>query len=137
MQLTSFDRWLRKRFLYETHIKTLRPAEEVPKRIKVVNLEETPMSRFRHLYIGRNSKDIDELIKHLSDNTQTFTTDIVERKSWYLPIITPEGKSFTWSLASLLMTIIISVTVIFWVRNTLQNPKVRDGIQQALDLIDE
>lgn len=137
MQLTSFDRWLRKRFLYETHVRTLRPAEVVPKRIKVINLEESALSRYRHLYVGRRGEDIDELIRHLNSNTQTFSTDVVERKAWYLPIITPEGKSFTWSMISLFLTVAVSATVILWVGKTLQNPKVREGIQQALDLMHE
>ncbi len=28
MQLTRFDRWLREKFVYETHIQTLRPADD-------------------------------------------------------------------------------------------------------------
>lgn len=135
MQLTRFDRWLRETFVYETHIRTLRPAESVPKGIKAIDMPESPMNRYRHLYIARKSTDADALIKTLRDNTQMFTTEIIERKTWYTPIVAPEGKSVTWRLLSTLVTATIVITAGLWVRNLINDPKFRAAVDNAIELI--
>lgn len=96
MQLTRFDRWLREKYVYETHIHTLRPAEVLPKGIRVVDLPEVPGKRFRHLYIAASSKLADALISELKANGQMYSAQVVDRKAWYVPFIAPKGKSLTW-----------------------------------------
>ena len=59
MQLTRFDRWLREKFVYETHIQTLRPPESVPAGIRIVELPDAPGKRFKHLFVARNSRGQD------------------------------------------------------------------------------
>lgn len=135
MQLTRFDRWLRETFVYETHIRTLRPVEAIPMGIKAVEMPESPMHRYRYLYIARKGEQADELIKTLRENTQMFTTEIVERKTWYTPIVAPEGKSFTWRLLSTLVTVAIVLTVGLWVRNLIHDPKFRAAIDNAMELL--
>jgi hypothetical protein len=46
MQLTRLDRWLRERYVYETHVYTLRLPETVPAGVIAEELPESP---------GRNS----------------------------------------------------------------------------------
>lgn len=134
MQLTRFDRWLRETLVYETHIRTLRPVETVPKGIKAIDMPESPMQRYRHLYITRKSADADALIKILRENTQMFTTEVIERKNWYTPLVAPEGKSVTWRLLSTIVTVSIVLAVGLWVRNLLSDPKIREAIDHAIDL---
>jgi hypothetical protein len=134
MQLTRFDRWLRETLVYETHIHTLRPVENPPKGIKVIELPDSPMQRYRHLYISRKSADADALIKLLRDNTQMFTTEVIERKTWFTPLVAPEGKSVTWRLLSTIVTVSIVLAVGLWVRNLLSDPKIREALHHALEL---
>jgi hypothetical protein len=135
MQLTQFDRWLREVFVYETHIRTLRPAESTPRGIRAVELPESPMQRYRHLYIARKSSDADALIQQLRENTQMFTTEIVERKKWYTPIIAPRDKSFTWRLLSICVTVSVTLALILWIQRLLNDPEFRNAIDNARDLI--
>jgi hypothetical protein len=100
MQLTRFDRWLREKFVYETHIYTLRPPQSLPPQIRAEDLPDEPGKRFKHRFITSNSRAADELIQLLKSNSQMFSTQIVDRHRWYTPIIAPQGKSFTWSLIS-------------------------------------
>lgn len=135
MQLTRFDRWLREVFVYETHIRTLRPAESVPKRIKAIEYPESPMHQYRYLYIARKSRDADLLIQQLRENTQMFTTDIVERKRWFTPIVAPAEKSVTWRLVSTFVIVCVSAAILVWVRSLIENPDFMDAIRQARELI--
>ena len=59
MQLTRFDRWLREKFVYETHIQTLRPPETVPAGMRVVELPDVPGKRYKHLFVTGSSKVAD------------------------------------------------------------------------------
>ncbi len=134
MQLTRFDRWLRETFVYETHIRTLRPVESVPKGIRVIELPESPMQRYRHLYIADKSSDADVLINQLRENTQMFTTEIVELTKWYTPLIAPPGKSVTWRLLSICVITIITLSILIWVRSLMSDPEFRKSFQEALQL---
>lgn len=134
MQLTRFDRWLREVFVYEIHIRTLRPVDSIPKGIRAVELPESPMQRYRFLYIARKNRDADVLLKHLRDNTQMFTTEIIERKRWYTPIIAPDGKSFTWRLVSSVVISSSTFSIVLWVRGLLEDPKMRESLREALEL---
>lgn len=135
MQLTRFDRWLRETFVYETHVRTLRPVESIPKGIRSLELPEGPMQRYRYLYIARKSRDADILIKQLRENTQMFTTEIVERTTWYKPLIAPAHKSFTWRLLSALVTLAGILALLLWIRSLMHNPVVREAIEQARELM--
>jgi hypothetical protein len=135
MQLTRFDRWLREAFVYETYIRTLRPVESIPKGIRAIEMPESPMQRYRYLYIARKSSDADLLIIQLRKNSQMFTTEIVERKTWYKPLIAPPGKSFTWRLLSTFVTITVILAILLWIRSLMDNPVVREAIDQARDLM--
>lgn len=135
MQLTRFDRWLREVFVYEIHVRTLRPADSLPKGIRSVDLPESPLQRYRHLYIARKSSDADILIKQLRDNTQMFTTEIVERNTWYKPLIAPAHKSFTWRILSFLTTLTVTLVILYWIRSLMNTPVVIEAINQARDLM--
>ena len=92
MQLTRFDRWLREKFVYETHIHTLRPPESIPAGIRAVELPEAPGKRYKHLFIADSSKAADALIHQLKENSQMYTTQVVDRDAWFVPVHRPQGK---------------------------------------------
>ena len=135
MQLTRFDRWLRENFVYETHIQTLRPPDEVPAGVRIIDLPEVPGKRYKHLFVANSSKLADELINHLKDNGQMYTTQIVDRDAWFVPLIAPKEKSVTWWLVSV---VVISVSVFFvllYIKGLVADPEFRKNFAEALKLL--
>ena len=135
MQLTRFDRWLRETYVYETHIQTLRPPEEVPAGVRVVELPDVAGKRYKHLFVADSSKLADELIHHLKENGQMYTTQIVDRDAWFVPFIAPKDKSVTWWLVSVA---VISTSVFFallYVKGLVADPEFRENFAEALKLL--
>ncbi len=135
MQLTRFDRWLRERFVYETHIQTLRPPELVPPGVRVVDLPDLPGKRYKHLFVAGSSKLADELINHLKDNGQMYTTQIVDRDTWYVPFIAPKDKSVTWWLISVVLISISVFFVLLYVKGLAEDAEFRGQFMEALKLL--
>ena len=53
MQLTRLDRWLKERFIYETHIFTLRlPEGGLPSGVRVEEVEQKKSSDYKHRLIS-------------------------------------------------------------------------------------
>ncbi|NNC88143.1 MAG: hypothetical protein HKN82_06745 [Akkermansiaceae bacterium] len=95
MQLTKLDRWIRERFIYRTHIYTMRlPDIGVPAGVRIEELEESPTRRYRFRLVANADRDVESLLESLRDANQMFATRIVESNPWYKAIIAPEGKSF-------------------------------------------
>lgn len=135
MQLTRFDRWLRETFVYETHVQTLRPPEHIPNGIQAVELPDAPGKRYKYLYIAKNSHAADELITQLKEHNQMYTTQIVDRKAWFVPYIAPKGKSVTWWLFSV---VIISTSVFFvllYLKSLIQDPEFRKNFMETLEIM--
>ncbi len=134
MQLTRFDRWLRERFVYETHIQTLRPPEFIPAGIRAIDLPDEPGKRFKHLFIAKNSRHADELIRVLRENSQMYNTRIVDRDTWYVPFIAPKDKSLTWWLFSVAFIATTSFFVLLYIKGLVQDPEFRQNFMEALKL---
>jgi len=100
MQLTRFDRWLRQKFVYETHVYTMREVENLPRMVVGYKLPEKQGQRFHYKYVVRSNEVADALIAELNANSMMFNTRVVNRDSWYVPILAPEGKSPTWRIVS-------------------------------------
>jgi hypothetical protein len=135
MQLTRFDRWLREKFVYETHIHTLRPPDSLPAGIQSVELPEVPGKRYKHLFIARSSAAADELIRVLKENSQMYTTQIVDRDAWFVPFVAPKEKSVTWWLASVLVFSVSGFFVLLYIKGLVQDPEFRTNAMEALKLL--
>jgi len=135
MQLTRFDRWLREHFVYETHIKTLRAPETVPKGIRARQLPDIPGVRFKHLFIARNTKLADTFIASLRDANLMFFTSVVDRKAWFVPWIAPKNKSFTWIVAWIMLACIATFYAVQWLVGMLSQPAVRKVLSEALETL--
>lgn len=135
MQLTRFDRWLRERFVYETHIHTLRPPESIPDGIRAVELPEVPGKRYKHLFIAKSSKAADDLIQVLKESSQMYTTQIVDREAWYVPFVAPKEKSVTWWLVSVAFFTTSAFFVLLYIKGLVQDPEFRKNFMEALDLL--
>jgi hypothetical protein len=135
MQLTRFDRWLRKKFVYELHIQTLRPPEFIPAGIRAIDLPESPGRRYKHLYIAGSSKAADELIRVLKENNQMYNTQVVDRKSWYVPFIAPKEKSVTWWLFSMVVISISAFFALLYIKGLVENPEFRKNFMDAIKVM--
>ena len=135
MQLTRFDRWLREHFVYETHIKTLRAPEAVPRGIRAQQLPDIPGVRFKHLFIARNTKLADSFITSLRDANLMFFTSVVDRKAWFVPWIAPKNKSFTWIVAWIVLACVSTFYAVQWLVGMLSQPAVRKVLSEALETL--
>lgn len=135
MQLTRFDRWLREKFAYETHIRTLRLPDRIPPGIRVVDLPESAGSRYKHVLIARRSNDAEAVIEILRENSQMYATEIIDRNAWYLRYIAPEDKSISWWIIS---TTIIGISVFFalmYVKSLAEDPEFRQNFLEAIEIL--
>ena len=135
MQLTRFDRLLREHFVYETHIKTLRAPDSVPKGIRVEQLPDIPGVRYKHLFIARNSKLADSFIASLREDNLMFFTTMVDRKAWFVPWIAPNNKSLTWRLAWIVLAATSAFYVISYLVALLSQPEVRQMFAEAIEVL--
>ncbi len=135
MQLTRFDRWLREKFVYETHIQTLRPPEFIPAGVRVVEIPDVPGKRYKHLFVADSSRLADELINHLKENGQMYATQIVDRDTWYVPFIAPKEKSVTWWLISVVLISISVFFVLLYIKSLVEDAEFRGQFMEALKLL--
>ena len=132
MQLTRFDRWLRECFVNETHIRTLRAPDEIPKGVQSVELPEKPGARFKHLFIIRNPKTADSFINTLKDGNFMFSTTIEDRKAWHVPIIAPKNRSFTWRIVWLALAISASRLIVRLYQSVSQDSELPKILSDSL-----
>jgi hypothetical protein len=135
MQLTRFDRWLREKFVYETHIQTLRPPEAVPLGLRMVDLPDAPGQRYKHLIVARDSRLADALIRQLKEDGLMYTTRVVDRDAWFVPFLAPNGKSVTWWLISLVLISTSVISALFYLKGLLDDPEIRKNLLEALEII--
>lgn len=135
MQLTRFDRWLREKFVYETHIHTLRPPESIPAGVRAVELPDIPGKRYKHLFVASSSSLADELISQLKENSQMYTTQIVDRDAWYVPFVAPKDKSVSWWLISMVIIVTGVFFVLVYVKGLVEDPEFRKNFMEALEIL--
>lgn len=134
MQLTRFDRWLRETFCYEIHIRTLRPAESLPKGVVAAEQSEDPNKRYKCLYVIRKAKVADCFIEQLKEANQMFQTEIYERKGLVARLAAPAEKSVTWWLITTLIITASTITGVLYVLSLFSNPEFRQEFFEALKL---
>ena len=134
MQLTRFDRWLREKYVYETHIHTLRLPESLPAGIQTRNIPDVPGKRYKHLFVASRSRDADQLISQLRQDSQMYTTQIVDRSDWYVPFIAPKDKSVTWWLFSMAVIVISVFFALIYLKTLAEDPAFRANFMEALKL---
>ena len=135
MQLTRLDRWLRERFVYETHVYTLRLPEAVPPGVIAEELPESPGRRFKHRFILRSDAAVQALIEQLREGNQMFTTRVVDREAWYVPLIAPHGKSITWWFVWVGVTAAAVFGLVHLGRLAWANPELRKNVAEAFQIL--
>jgi len=135
MQLTRFDRWLRARFVHETHVYTLRPAVRVPAGIRHEELPAAVGKRYRHRYIAHRPELAQTLIAQLKEDSQMFATRVVDRKAWFVPYLAPKERSVTWWIAWKVVAIIAGIFILTLIKSLWDNPNMRANILDALKIL--
>lgn len=134
MQLTRFDRWLREKYVYETHIHTLRPPESLPEGIRAVEIPDVPGKRYKHLFVASSSTAADELLLQLKQNSQMYTTRIVDRDAWFVPFLAPKNKSVTWWLFSAVLFSVSAFSALLYLKGFAEDPEFRKNFMDAMKL---
>ena len=134
MQLTRFDRWLREKWVYETHIHTLRPPESLPRGVREVPIPDIPGKRYKHLFVAKSSKLADQLILQLKENSQMYTTQVVDRTGWYVPFIAPKDKSVTWWVISTALILVGIFFTLLYLKGFVEDANFRKNFADALKL---
>ena len=97
MQQTRLDRWLKEKFVLETHVLTLSEPPHVPAGVKLEPQELTMSNRFKFRMIVRDRRELERTLQALVDANQTFTTKVQPRKTVLRRVFDdPLGASFTW-----------------------------------------
>jgi hypothetical protein len=135
MQLTRFDRWLRERFVYQTHIHTLRLPESIPRGIHAVTLSNVADKRYKHLFIAHRSSAADAFIRQLKADNQMYTIQIIDRDAWYVPFIAPKEKSLTWTIFSIIVITTSVFFVLIYLKSLVENPEFRKNFLDALHIM--
>ena len=135
MPLTQFDRWLREKFIYRTHVYTMRlPESGVPSQVMVEELEDAPTRRYKYRLIVSAKRDLETLLAALRNGNQMFTTRVVETNPWYKPIIAPKGKSFFFRMFwwAVVLGLVIAAFVVGY--NILSNEELKSELMEAFNL---
>ena len=135
MQLTQFDRWRREKFIYRTHVYTMRlPESGVPSQVMVEELEDAPTRRYKYRLIVSAKRDLETLLAALRNGNQMFTTRVVETNPWYKPIIAPKGKSFFFRMFwwAVVLGLVIAAFVVGY--NILSNEELKSELMEAFNL---
>ena len=131
MQQTALDRWLKEHFVLETHVNCLSAPPYVPSGVKLQTLEINLKNRFRYKMIIRNRKELEKALQALTDANQTFTTQVLPRRSLARLIFDdPNGGSFTYKVLWLVLLAagVVSLVIYFpW--------SVVDKLQQAYEFL--
>ena len=134
MQLTKLDRWLKERFIYETHIFTLRlPECKLPKGVEIEDVEQSKSGDYRHRIMIKDNEIAQNVMKLLKEDHIMHATHVVEGKNWYNQRIAPEGKSFTYRWILRFFSIIIACAGAYGASKLWQNEELRSTIMDSIE----
>ena len=134
MQLTKLDRWLKERFIYETHIFTLRlPECKLPKGVEIEDVEQNKGGDYRHRIMIKDNEIAQNVINLLKEDHIMHATHVVEGKNWYNQRIAPEGKSFTYRWILRFISLIILSAGAYGVFKLSQNEELRSTIMDTIE----
>ena len=134
MQLTKLDRWLKERFIYETHIFTLRlPEGGLPSGVRVEDIEQNKGGDYRHRIMIKDNETAENVMKLLKEDHIMHATHVVEGENWYNQRIAPEGKSFTYRWILRFISLIILSAGAYGVFKLSQNEELRSTIMDTIE----
>ena len=135
MQLTKLDRWLKERFVYRTHLQTMRASEVVARGVKYQALPEMPGKRYRHLYICKTNQQAKEMVRILKEANLTFDASVVDSTAWYVKWIAPKDASLTWRIISIVTILSSCFFVARYLMELLSRPSVQKMLRESWETI--
>jgi len=135
MQLTHFDRWLRQKFVYQTHIHTLRPPAAIPAGVRALPKSTQASSRYPFHFVATSSAAADALIRQLKADGQMYTTRILNRDAWFVPLLAPKETSVTWWLFSTVLILVGVAYCVLGLKSLVEDPVFRQNILDSLRVI--
>lgn len=135
MQQTRFDRWLRERFVYEIHVYSMRSASKTPSGVKTRELPPAPGRQYTIHYIVRDKEKAAILIERLKSDGQMFTTRVLDRTSWFVPFIAPQGRSFSWRLIWALIYIAFALSLAYAASKAWENETFRNRVLESIEIM--
>ena len=99
------------------------------------NCPRRPGKRYKHLFIAGSSKAADELIRQLKENSQMYTTQVVDREAWYVPFIAPKEKSVTWWLFSVAVISTSAFFALLYLKGLVEDPEFRKNFMEAIEIM--
>lgn len=114
---------------------TISAPTVVPKGIRSSQLPDIPGRRYKHLFIARKNKAAEALLRQLKEDGQMFKTQIVDKKSWYVPLLAPKNKSVTWFIFTVAFVFISAFGILTYLAFLARNPEFRQNFSEALEIL--
>lgn len=134
MQLTKLDRWLKERFVYETHILTLRlPEDKLPTGVVLQDVEQNKGGDYKHRLIVKDNDLAGQMVTQLKESHIMHAVHVVEGHHWYNKRIAPEGQSFTYRWIFRFITMIMLSAGAYGMFKLSQNEELRATIMGAIE----
>ena len=132
--LTPVDHWLRQKFLYQTHVYTLRLPEKLPRGVKVRELPASPSNKFRYRIVASSNATTDKLVEKLGEAGLMFKTQVVERKTALKPIICPKGGSILLTVFWMFSMVGLTIGALKMFRILTSDPVFMANLRDAFSL---
>ena len=107
MQQTSFDRWLRKKYVYSTHVYCNTLPHTVPEGVTVDETSEEMGGRYLYRFTARSEQQLNELTAHLEVANITYTSRVADASGARGKMFNNPNKSFTMQISWLIFIIAI------------------------------
>jgi hypothetical protein len=112
MQQTSIDTWIRRKYVYVTHVYANTLPRTIPSGVKVE--ETTPEMGGMYLYrfTAHTDRELNELTAHLEVANITYTSRVDDEKGTANKLFNNPNRSFTMQIAWVI--VIISILAILF-----------------------
>lgn len=107
MQQTSFDRWLRKKYVYYTQVYCNTLPREMPDKISVEETTRETGGRYLYRLTTTDDSALVEVSKRLESENITYTSRVAEKAGMAARLFNDPFKSFTYRIAWAIFIIII------------------------------
>ena len=135
--LTPVDHWLREKFIFQTHIYTLRLPDKLPPGVSVRELPVSPSNKFRYRMVTSSNATTDKLVKKLGEAGLMFKTHVVERKTPLKPLICPKGGSVLLSVFWMFSLFGLTIGVMKMYGKLTSDPVFMENFKEALAMFTE
>lgn len=143
MQQTHLDRWLRKKYVYTTHVYCNTLPRTIPEGIAVEETTEESGGMYLYKFMVPNDEALNELTARLEVANITYTSRIADETTTSGKLFNNPHKSFTMQIAwTILLLIIVGVIlsglpVQIWEKYSAKDLDMDKKKQAQTTLVDE